>query len=201
PPPPRPQTASAPRLAQGTAFFVRPDGVLLTALHVVEGARSIAVACPGREPASATLGNSARGRDLVVLKTALAAPAYLSLRDTRSLLPGDPIFTVGFPVAGTRDAAARFAGGAVGAVSRPPKTEARPSNGPPGPPVECRRRSSLPRPSDQNRAGQSRSCLTGGSSGTTCSSLMCPITQIAPACDSGTVAASPRIFATSSEYE
>src|SRR5947207_7855700 len=116
PPPPRPQIASAPRLAQGTAFFVRPDGVLLTALHVVEGARSIAVACPGREPASATLGNSARGRDLVVLKTALAAPAYLSLRDTRSLLPGDPIFTVGFPAAGTRDAAARFAGGAVSAV-------------------------------------------------------------------------------------
>ena len=119
PPAPRPQIASAPRLAQGTAFFVRPDGVLLTALHVVEGARSIAVACPGREPASATLGNSARGRDLVVLKTALAAPAYLSLRDTRSLLPGDPIFTVGFPAAGTRDAAARFAGGAVSAVSGP----------------------------------------------------------------------------------
>ena len=119
PPAPPPQIASAPRLAQGTAFFVRPDGVLLTALHVVEGARSIAVACPGREPASATLGNSARGRDLVVLKTALAAPAYLSLRDTRSLLPGDPIFTVGFPAAGTRDAAARFAGGAVSAVSGP----------------------------------------------------------------------------------
>jgi S1-C subfamily serine protease len=119
PPAPRPQIASTPQLSQGTAFFVRPDGLLLTALHVVEGARSIAVACPGREPTSATLGNSARGRDLVVLKTALAAPAYLSLRDTRSLLPGDLIFTVGFPAAGPPATAPRFAGGSVSAVSGP----------------------------------------------------------------------------------
>jgi S1-C subfamily serine protease len=119
PPAPRPQVASSPRLSQGTAFFVRPDGVLLTALHVVEGARSIAVACPGREPTPATLGNSARGRDLVVLKTALAAPAYLSLRDTRALLPGDPIFTVGFPAAVAPNAAPRLADGSVSAVSGP----------------------------------------------------------------------------------
>jgi S1-C subfamily serine protease len=119
PPAPRPQVASAPRQTQGTAFFVRPDGVLLTALHVVEGARSIAVACPGREPTPATIGNSARGRDLVVLKTALAAPAYLSLRDTQSLLPGDPIFTIGFPDGGQPATASRFAGGSVSAVSGP----------------------------------------------------------------------------------
>jgi len=116
-PPPRP--ASPPRVIQGTAFFVRPDGVLLTALHVVDGARSIAVACPGREPAAATLGNGTRGRDLVALKTSLTAPAYLNLRDTRSLLPGDPIFTVGFPAANTPDPAPRFSDGSVSATSGP----------------------------------------------------------------------------------
>jgi S1-C subfamily serine protease len=119
PPAPQPQISSAPRLSQGTAFFVRPDGVLLTALHVVEGARSIAVTCPGREPTAATLSNNARGRDLVVLKTALAAPAFLNLRDTRSLLPGDPIFTVGFPAAVTPNTGPRFADGSVSAVSGP----------------------------------------------------------------------------------
>jgi S1-C subfamily serine protease len=100
----------------GTAFFVRPDGVLITALHLVEGARSIVVRCPGREPASATISNSARAQDLAVLKTSLAAPAYLNMREARAVELGDPIFTVGFPAAG---AASRLSDGAVSAVSGP----------------------------------------------------------------------------------
>src|SRR6266852_3175888 len=121
-PPPPPRPAPAPQLVPtaasslGTAFFVRPDGVLLTALHLVEGARSIVVRCPGREPAAATISNSARGQDLAVLKTALAAPAYLNMREARAVELGDPIFTVGFPAAG---AASRLSDGAVSAVSGP----------------------------------------------------------------------------------
>jgi S1-C subfamily serine protease len=103
----------------GTAFFVRPDGVLLTALHLVEGARSIVVRCPGREPASATISNSARGQDLAVLKTSLTAPAYLNVREARAVELGDPIFTVGFPAAGAAGATSRLSDGAVSAVSGP----------------------------------------------------------------------------------
>ena len=36
---------------------------------------------PGREPTAAPLGSGVRGRDLAVLKTSLAAPAYLSLTE------------------------------------------------------------------------------------------------------------------------
>ena len=124
-PPPPPRPAPAPQLvptavsSQGTAFFVRPDGVLLTALHVVEGARSIVVRCPGREPASATVSNSARGQDLAVLKTSLAAPAYLNVREARSVEPGDAIFTVGFPAAPAANAGSRFSDGSVSAVTGP----------------------------------------------------------------------------------
>ena len=124
-PPPPPRPAPAPQLVPtaasslGTAFFVRPDGVLLTALHLVEGARSILVRCPGREPATATISNSARGQDLAVLKTSLAAPAYLNMREARGVELGDPIFTVGFPAAGAATAASRLSDGAVSAVSGP----------------------------------------------------------------------------------
>jgi len=124
-PPPPPRPAPAPQLVPtaasslGTAFFVRPDGVLLTALHLVEGARSILVRCPGREPAAATISNSARGQDLAVLKTSLAAPAYLNMREARGVELGDPIFTVGFPAAGAATAASRLSDGAVSAVSGP----------------------------------------------------------------------------------
>src|SRR5262249_40132362 len=113
-PPPGP-----PRVSQGTAFFVRPDGVLLPALPVVDGARSVSVACPGREPAPASLASGARASDLAALKTSLTAPAYLTLQGTRALLPGDPVFTVGFPTATTAEAAPRFSDGSLSAVSGP----------------------------------------------------------------------------------
>ena len=126
PPPPQvqrgsgpPQPSAPPRVSQGTAFFVRPDGVLLTALHVVDGARSVSVACPGREPVPAILASGTRNRDLVALKTSLSAPAYLTLHGARALLPGDPVFTVGFPTGTTAEAAPRFSDGSLNAVSGP----------------------------------------------------------------------------------
>jgi len=118
-PPATPQPPGPPRMSEGTAFFVRPDGVLLTALHVVDGARSVSVACPGREPAPATLANGARASDLAALKTSLTAPAYLTLQGTRALLPGDPVFTVGFPTPTTAEAAPRFFDGSLSAVTGP----------------------------------------------------------------------------------
>src|SRR5262250_459267 len=125
PPPPvqrgsaPPQPSAPPRVSQGTAFFVRPDGVLLTALHVVDGARSVSVACPGREPVPAILASGTRNRDLVALKTSLSAPAYLTLHGARALLPGDPVFTVGFPTGTTAEAAPRFSDGSLNAVTGP----------------------------------------------------------------------------------
>jgi len=114
-----PQPPGPPRVSQGTAFFVRPDGLLLTALHVVDGARSVSVACPGREPVPAILASGTRDRDLAAIKTSLAAPAYLSLHGSGALLPGDPVFTVGFPAATTAEAAPRFSDGSLSAVSGP----------------------------------------------------------------------------------
>jgi len=126
PPPPQvqrgsapPQPSAPPRVSQGTAFFVRPDGVLLTALHVVDGARSVSVACPGREPVPAILASGTRNRDLVAMKTSLSAPAYLTLHGARALLPGDPVFTVGFPTGTTAEAAPRFSNGSLNAVTGP----------------------------------------------------------------------------------
>ncbi len=118
-PAPRASPAPGPRVSQGTAFFVRPDGVLLTALHVVDGARTIMVACPGRDPASATLSDRAAALDLAVLKTSLAAATYLSIRDARSVQLGEAIFSVGFPAAGTPGVASKVADGSVLAVSGP----------------------------------------------------------------------------------
>src|SRR5262249_22257645 len=119
PPTPPPQPSGPPRASQGTAFFVRPDGLLLTALHVVDGARSVSVACPGRDPVAATLAGGTRGRDLATLKTSPTATAYLTLRDAPGLLPGDPVLTMGSPNATASDPAPRFSDGSLSAVTGP----------------------------------------------------------------------------------
>jgi len=64
-----PSIQSSPQISQGTAFFVRPDGILVTALHIVDRATAIVVKCPNREPTTATLGDTARSLDLAVLRT------------------------------------------------------------------------------------------------------------------------------------
>ena len=119
PPTPAPPSSGPPRTSQATGFLVRPDGLLLTALHVVDGARSVAITCPGREPVPATLAGGARDRDLATLKTSLTSAAYLSLRDARALLPGDPVFTMGYLNATASDPAPRFSDGSLHAVTGP----------------------------------------------------------------------------------
>jgi S1-C subfamily serine protease len=57
----------------GTAFAVRPDGLLLTANHIVEGADKIEVKCPGQPAVLAQVEGSSPTVDLAVLKVDLPA--------------------------------------------------------------------------------------------------------------------------------
>ncbi len=50
-----------PPMAQATGFLVRPDGLILTAWHVVKDAKRIGVRCEGRERVIATLAERPRG--------------------------------------------------------------------------------------------------------------------------------------------
>jgi S1-C subfamily serine protease len=114
-------TPSQPKVSQGTGFLVHPDGSILTALHVVDGSKSIAVKCEGRAPVSATLVDTARTVDLAVLRTSLSGVSYLSIRDARSVRLGDPVFTIGFPVAGLLGTEPRFTDCSISAMSGPGK--------------------------------------------------------------------------------
>jgi S1-C subfamily serine protease len=110
-----------PKVSQGTGFLVHPDGSILTALHVVDGSKSIAVKCEGRAPVAATLGDTARTVDLAVLRTSLSGAPYLSIRDARSVKLGDSVFTIGFPAAVLLGAEPKFTDGSISAMSGPGK--------------------------------------------------------------------------------
>ena len=53
----------------GTAFLVHPDGLLLTANHVIDGATSITVSCGRGDPIRAVVDARAPQNDLAVLRT------------------------------------------------------------------------------------------------------------------------------------
>ncbi|MFQ5799705.1 MAG: trypsin-like peptidase domain-containing protein, partial [Bacteroidota bacterium] len=93
----RAPTPRTPEIVGGTAFAVRPDGVLLTAFHVVRGAKMIVATCPDGSASPATIEQAAANIDLAVLRIARSTPAFIPLGGTRSSRVGDPVFTVGFP--------------------------------------------------------------------------------------------------------
>lgn len=101
----------------GTGFVVKPDGVVLTAWHLLQDAQTITVTCPDQAPQSATPGETFRINDLAVIQIPLSGLPYLSLAEAGSLRVGDPVFTIGFPLADVLGPDPKFTEGSVSALS------------------------------------------------------------------------------------
>ena len=83
-------------LSSGTGFFVRSDGYVLTAWHVVDGAQSITlVNGENHWPASVVVSDKAN--DIAVLKTVAAPPGVLAFAPAVRPAVGSRAFTLGFP--------------------------------------------------------------------------------------------------------
>lgn len=102
----------------GTGFAIRPDGVLLTAFHVVKDANDIEVFCPGIPKASASVEQFSESNDLAVLKLAEAkTPTFLILAEQKSAAIGDQVFTVGYPAPNLLGSEAKYTEGVISSLS------------------------------------------------------------------------------------
>jgi S1-C subfamily serine protease len=101
----------------GTGFVVRPDGMLVTAWHIVQAGGVVSVACPDQPPQLASPLEISRIHDVAILRVPLSGLPYLSLSEAGSLRLGDPVFTIGFPVADLLGSDPKFTDGAVSALS------------------------------------------------------------------------------------
>ena len=102
----------------GTAFVVRPDGFLLTAFHVVKGAKEIEISCPESGKAKAWMEQFSEANDLAILRMAEGkTPTYLSIADQKSVRLGDQVFTIGFPVPTLLGGEAKFTEGVISSLS------------------------------------------------------------------------------------
>jgi S1-C subfamily serine protease len=103
----------------GTGFAVRPDGLLVTAFHVIENARSVVVDCAGRRvPAAVEQAFSAT--DLATLRLrGPFQPAYLPIADARAARLGERVFTIGFPEPELLGAEPKLTEGVISSLSGP----------------------------------------------------------------------------------
>ena len=102
---------------RGTGVLTRPDGTILTAAHLVSGAKHIVVHCPGRKEMVARTDAFARSLGLAVIKTGLGSTAYLSLSPARATRVGEPLFTIGFPISAVLGSEPKLTEGTVSALS------------------------------------------------------------------------------------
>ena len=101
----------------GTCFAVSPNGLLMTALHVVDGASKIHISFPDGRKGVAELFRSSEDNDLALLQTQLPTPTWLPLASTSAFAIGTPAFTVGYPAPSMLGSDQKFTEGSVSAVS------------------------------------------------------------------------------------
>lgn len=83
---------------KGSAFFVHPDGYLLTCAHVVKGTLTIAVKLADDSLKSAKVVALDTKADLALLKADFKGAPVARLGTTRSLSPGEEVATIGSPL-------------------------------------------------------------------------------------------------------
>jgi S1-C subfamily serine protease len=101
----------------GTGFAIREDGLILTAYHVVENARSITVHLADGNSVEAKLEKFSKSIDLALLKINENLTNYLELAELGSIQIGDPVFTIGFPVVSVLGKEPKFTDGTISSLS------------------------------------------------------------------------------------
>lgn len=109
--------AAPPASSSGTGFLVAPDGLVLTAFHVIQDAKTIVVTCPGRAALPATPRTLTRNNDLALLHIPAAGLPYLSLGPAAGLQLGDPVFTIGYPATDLLGPEPKFTDGSISSLA------------------------------------------------------------------------------------
>ncbi|MGC4094801.1 MAG: serine protease [Polyangiaceae bacterium] len=100
----RSYTLGTPDAGHGSGVVVSKDGLILTARHVVEDARWVAVQLPGREhPAPARVVYTDEEHDTAFLSVAADTPQFLELPAQKpKLTVRETVYVVGYPLDASR---------------------------------------------------------------------------------------------------
>jgi S1-C subfamily serine protease len=111
------QTESLPEIKTGTGFAISENGLIATACHVIQGAKTIKVYLSKDSFISAMIIHSDPINDLALLKIENPTPNFLQIAPMRSVKMGDKVFTIGFPMSSVLGQEAKYSDGVVSALS------------------------------------------------------------------------------------
>jgi S1-C subfamily serine protease len=90
---------------------------LVTAFHVINGAKSIEVVCGAGAIATGIVEKIDPSNDLALLLISALSPGYLEMSAENSLKVGQKVFTMGFPVPDVLGYEAKYSEGAISSLS------------------------------------------------------------------------------------
>ena len=104
-------------MSSGTGFLVSADGAILTAFHIVDGAKSMkAVDVDGRILAAKVVA-AQPDIDMALLEVGLASEVYLPVPKDLECKLGDHVFTLGFPASELLGREPKYADGAISSLT------------------------------------------------------------------------------------
>jgi S1-C subfamily serine protease len=103
----------------GSCVVVDDKGTILTAYHVIQNIKEPLVHFMNGQHAKFSPIHIDPANDLAVLKSELPTKAYVSIAPQRSLVLGQHVFTIGFPVASILGQTPKFTEGSVSSLSGP----------------------------------------------------------------------------------
>lgn len=115
PPPANPNAISK----TGTCFAVGPNGTILTAYHVINGATNILVQLSDGTFHEATLQQGSASIDLAVLQLRELTLHFLNLAIVGAAQVGDHVFTVGYPAQSVLGHEPKYTDGSISSLSGP----------------------------------------------------------------------------------
>jgi trypsin-like peptidase len=90
--------ADGQRVASGTGFFVAPEGMVVTAAHVLSDAAGCSIELSDGETMRCTVAASDTSKDVMVLQVAGTAPAMLRWGSSAAAKDGDEVSVVSNPL-------------------------------------------------------------------------------------------------------
>ena len=105
------------KLSIGTGFAVLNSRTLVTAFHVIDGAKSIDVVCEVGATATGVVEKIDPANDLALILISAPAPGYLEMSPENSLKVGQKVFTMGYPVPDVLGYEAKYSEGAISSLS------------------------------------------------------------------------------------
>jgi S1-C subfamily serine protease len=110
------KTNTANTTKSGTGFAVSPNGLIVTAYHVVSDAKVVDVIINGINARASVIATLPKN-DLAALKVEVPTPNYFNLVYTHGPRIGTSVYTLGYPLAGILTEDIRFNEGTISAIS------------------------------------------------------------------------------------